>query len=103
MYSSSFEGLYPFGTTGRPVVSSVSYGTTFTLPRGAGAAGFAATATATLPVGRGRDVTAADDEAGLEALASAGLADFAASFVVVLDFVFDCIAGVVFFAGDAAF
>jgi hypothetical protein len=56
-----------------------------------------------LPVGRGRDVTAADDEAGLDALASAGLADFAASFVVVLDFVFDCIAGVVFFAGDAAF
>jgi hypothetical protein len=49
------------------------YSTTFTLPRGAGAAGFAATATATLPSGRGRDVTAgAADDAGF------GEQDFAA-------------------------
>src|SRR6478672_4871164 len=62
---------------GRPVPSSVLYSTTFTLPRGAGAAGFAATATATLPSGRGRDVTAgAAEDAGFGEVASAGFAVF---------------------------
>src|SRR5688572_15222543 len=51
MYSSSGDGLYPSGTIGRPPFS-VLYCTTFTLPFGAGACGFAATATATLPIGR---------------------------------------------------
>lgn len=37
---------------GRPLPVSVLYGTTFTLPFGTGACGFAATATATLPIGR---------------------------------------------------
>lgn len=47
---------------GRPLPVSVLYGTTFTLPFGTGACGFAATATATLPIGRligrGTDCTA---------------------------------------------
>ena len=57
--------------------SSVLYCTTFTFPRGVGAAGLAATATATFPSGRGRDVTAADVVADFGALAVAGLAAFA--------------------------
>src|SRR5687768_13291779 len=67
---------------GRPVVVSVLYGTTFTLPFGAGADGLAATATATLPIVRGRGVTAGlsaaavvDDAAALptDGLAATGL------------------------------
>ncbi len=84
---------------GRPLPCSVLYGTTFTLPFGAGACGFAATATATLPIGRligraaaftaGGGVCAIDrfDDLALDDRLASGFASAAATTVadVILD------------------
>src|SRR5690606_5526911 len=97
---------------GRPVSGSFSYGTTLTLPRGAGVADLPVRATATLPCTRGPLLTRAGD-----ALPACGVADapFFATAALLLagagaalataDFFAEGagLAGAVFAAGAAAF